>query len=54
MLQKGASAPDFELFCTPDQKIRLSELDGKKVILAFYPADWSPFAVTRWRCTMHR
>jgi peroxiredoxin len=42
MLQQGAAAPDFELFSTPDQKIRLSELDGKKVILAFYPADWSP------------
>jgi peroxiredoxin len=42
MLQKGAAAPEFELFCTPDQKIRLNELAGKKVILAFYPADWSP------------
>ena len=42
MLEKGIAAPDFELFCTPDQKIRLSELAGKKVILAFYPADWSP------------
>jgi peroxiredoxin len=42
MLQKGAPAPDFELSCTPDQKLRLSELAGKKVILAFYPADWSP------------
>jgi peroxiredoxin len=42
MLQKGTVAPDFELYTTPDQKIRLSELKGKKVILAFYPADWSP------------
>jgi peroxiredoxin len=42
MLQKGVSAPDFELFSTPDQKLRLSQLAGKKVILAFYPADWSP------------
>jgi peroxiredoxin len=42
MLQKGAAAPDFELFTTPDQTIRLNELTGKKVILAFYPADWSP------------
>ena len=42
MLQKGDTAPDFELFCTPDQKLRLHELAGKKVILAFYPADWSP------------
>ncbi len=42
MLLQGASAPEFELSCTPDQKLRLSELAGKKVILAFYPADWSP------------
>jgi len=42
MLATGTSAPDFELNCTPDQKLKLSELRGKKVILAFYPADWSP------------
>jgi peroxiredoxin len=42
MLQKGIQAPEFELFSTPDQKVKLSELRGKKVILAFYPADWSP------------
>ena len=42
MLAPGTSAPDFELSCTPDQKLKLSELRGKKIILAFYPADWSP------------
>lgn len=42
MLPPGTSAPDFELNVTPDQKVKLSELAGKKVILAFYPADWSP------------
>jgi peroxiredoxin len=42
ILQKGSTAPDFELLATPDQKLRLSELRGKRVILAFYPADWSP------------
>jgi peroxiredoxin len=42
ILQKGNQAPDFELFSTPDQKLRLSEFRGKRVILAFYPADWSP------------
>jgi peroxiredoxin len=42
MLAPGTLAPDFELSCTPDQKLRLSELRGKKIILAFYPADWSP------------
>ena len=42
MLQPGTPAPDFSLSATPDQKIKLSELRGKKIILAFYPADWSP------------
>lgn len=42
MLPIGIMAPEFELFSTPDQKLKLSELKGKKVVLAFYPADWSP------------
>ncbi len=42
MLAPGTLTPDFELSCTPDQKLKLSELRGKKIILAFYPADWSP------------
>jgi peroxiredoxin len=42
MLQKGTLAPDFELYSTPDQKLRLSDFKGKNLILAFYPADWSP------------
>ena len=42
MLPVGTQAPDFCLYTTPDQKIQLSDLKGKKVILAFYPADWSP------------
>lgn len=42
MLQKNTVAPDFTLFATPDQKITLSEFRGRNVILAFYPADWSP------------
>jgi peroxiredoxin len=42
MLAIGTKAPEFSLFTTPDQKIDLSQLKGRKVILAFYPADWSP------------
>jgi peroxiredoxin len=42
MLAKGEIAPDFDLFTNPDKKIALHELKGKNVILAFYPADWSP------------
>lgn len=42
MIDIGNKAPDFELFSTPDQKLKLQQLRGKKVILSFYPADWSP------------
>ena len=42
ILAPGTAAPDFELRSTPDQLLRLSELRGKPVVLAFYPADWSP------------
>lgn len=42
ILQPGAQAPDFKLNVTPDQKLSLAELKGNPVVLAFYPADWSP------------
>ncbi|MEO7996988.1 MAG: redoxin domain-containing protein [Gemmatimonadaceae bacterium] len=38
----GTEAPEFALHATPDQKVALSELRGNPVVLAFYPADWSP------------
>jgi len=41
-LQPGTKAPDFSLHCTPDQTVSLQEFRGQPVILAFYPADWSP------------
>jgi peroxiredoxin len=41
-LGPGTPAPDFSLHSTPDQLVSLSELRGQPVILAFYPADWSP------------
>src|SRR5579862_962744 len=42
ILQAGAVAPNFKLHVTPDQTLALSDLLGRSVILAFYPADWSP------------
>jgi peroxiredoxin len=41
-LPVGTPAPDFALKSTPDQTVRLSEFLGRPVVLAFYPADWSP------------
>ncbi len=41
-LPAGQPAPDFALPATPDQTLSLADLRGAPVILAFYPADWSP------------
>lgn len=41
-LAAGTKAPAFTLRVTPDQTLSLSEFAGRRVILAFYPADWSP------------
>jgi len=38
----GTPAPNFSLRATPDQTVSLSDFRGRPVILAFYPADWSP------------
>ncbi|PZU94793.1 MAG: peroxiredoxin [Chelatococcus sp.] len=41
-LPPGTAAPAFSLPATPDQTVTLEDLRGKPLILAFYPADWSP------------
>jgi peroxiredoxin len=41
-LPVGTKAPEFTLRSTPDQWLTLNELQGRPLILAFYPADWSP------------
>jgi peroxiredoxin len=41
-LSPGDPAPDFNLKTTPDQTVSLQDFAGRPVILAFYPADWSP------------
>src|SRR6187399_3013907 len=42
VLPPGTRAPDFTLPVTADQKVSLSDFAGQNVVLAFYPADWSP------------
>ncbi len=41
-LAPGAPAPDFTLPSAPGQTVSLRDFRGRPVILAFYPADWSP------------
>jgi peroxiredoxin len=42
ILAPGSIAPGFSLAATPDQRLELGQLRGRPVVLAFYPADWSP------------
>jgi len=41
-LKPGDAAPEFELMDETKTKVRLSDLRGKKVVLLFYPMDFSP------------
>jgi peroxiredoxin len=45
-LTVGEAAPDFELMDENKNKVKLSDLRGKKVVLLFYPMDFSPTCTT--------
>lgn len=55
-IQVNQTAPDFELPSNqlvdgrPGKKIKLSDLRGKPVVLAFYPLDFSPTCTTENVC----
>lgn len=42
VLPAGTEAPLFKLKATPEKSYSLSDFKGRPVVLAFYPADWSP------------
>jgi peroxiredoxin len=42
LLLPGVKAPDFSLNATPDQEVSLRDFREHPLIMAFYPADWSP------------
>jgi peroxiredoxin len=42
ILPAGTRAPGFTVRVTTDQALTLADLAGRPVVIAFYPADWSP------------
>jgi thioredoxin-dependent peroxiredoxin len=47
MVEEGKSAPDFELTSDAGQRVKLSNLRGKPVVLYFYPKDDTPGCATQ-------
>jgi peroxiredoxin len=41
-LEPGTRAPHFAMKATPDQTVSLEDFSGRALVMAFYPADWSP------------
>ena len=42
LLPPGTRAPDFSLPSSPTAQSTLADFRGRPLVLAFYPADWSP------------
>src|SRR3954454_19124184 len=47
MVEEGKPAPDFELDNDAGEKVKLSDLRGKQVVLYFYPKDDTPGCTTQ-------
>src|SRR5215467_7939727 len=47
----GQTAPEFSLKDQYDKDVKLSDFSGKKrVVLVFYPLDWSPVCTNEHAC----
>ena len=46
----GHPAPDFTLKDQDQKEVKLSDLRGKNVVIAFYPLDWSPVCTKEHAC----
>ena len=47
MLQVGDKAPDFELLSSAEEKVKLSDFRGQRVILFFFPKAATPGCTTQ-------
>ena len=47
MVEEGKPAPDFELTSHSGDKVKLSDFNGKPVVLYFYPKDDTPGCTTQ-------
>ena len=50
MVEEGKQAPDFELASDSGERVRLSDLRGRPIVLYFYPRDDTP-GCTKQACS---
>ena len=46
----GSPAPEFALRDQTQKEVKLSDFKGKKVVIVFYPLDWSPVCTNEHAC----
>jgi peroxiredoxin len=49
-IQVGAAAPEFALKDQNQKEVKLADYRGKKVVIVFYPLDWSPVCTNEHAC----
>jgi mycoredoxin-dependent peroxiredoxin len=49
----GAAAPDFTLKDQNQKEVKLSDYRGKRVVIIFYPLDWSPVCTNEHMCLVN-
>src|SRR6204780_4071406 len=52
-IQVGSPAPDFALKDQSQKEVKLSDYKGKKVVIVFYPLDWSPVCTNEHVCLVN-
>ena len=46
----GTPAPEFTLKDQTQKEVKLSDFKGKRVVIVFYPLDWSPVCTNEHAC----
>jgi peroxiredoxin len=52
-IQVGAAAPDFVLKDQNQKEVKLADYRGMKVVIVFYPLDWSPVCTNEHACVVN-
>ncbi len=52
-LQVGSAAPDFALKDQSQKEVKLADFRGKRVVMVFYPLDWSPTCTNEHVCLVN-